>query len=269
MNLDDLNRRLPNKRAFITGAGSGLGSEFAKLLAANNWILHLADLDLKSLEKVRSNLQETEIHIHQLNVADKLAFESISNQIKQSGQIDLVINNAGIGDGDFIEDYPLEEWERMIHTNLMGVFYGIHYLLPLFPTDGGMIINIGSAAGFMNAPGMSAYNVSKAGVYSLSETLYHELKPKNIHVSVATPTFFKTNIVSQAKGSGKFVSFAEKQMKYSKTNANEMANVILREASKGKFQILFPKDAKRSYLVKKWYPKLVSKQFVKLLARLR
>ena len=119
----------------------------------------------------------------------------------------------------------------------------------------------------MNAPGMSAYNVSKAGVYSFSETIYHELRSKNIHVSVVTPTFFQTNIAKGAFGSPKFAAFAEKQMKYSKTNADEMAEVVLTQAAKGKFQIIHPTDARRNFFLKKWFPKLVQKQFDKMVVK--
>lgn len=121
----------------------------------------------------------------------------------------------------------------------------------------------------MNVPGMSAYNASKAGVYAFSETLYHEYRAMGIHVSVGTPTFFKTNIMSNASGSVQFANFAEKQMQHSKTNADEMAGVILTQAAEGKFQIIHPKDARRSHFIKKWMPGLVNKQFEKMMKQFR
>ncbi|WP_420316539.1 SDR family NAD(P)-dependent oxidoreductase [Ekhidna sp.] len=269
--LKKLNKKYPNKKAFITGAASGLGYAFARLLADNGWSLYLSDINIASLEELRATLDGAkELHTFELDVSNKLSYERTVEAIrKNTSQIDLVVNNAGIGDGEFFQDYKSDLWERMIRINLMGVYYGCHHFVPwMIKQSSGTIINIGSAAGFMNAPGMSAYNVSKAGVYALSETLYHELKSKNIHVSVVTPTFFKTNIMSQAKGSQGFVNFAEKQMNHSTTNADEMAMVVLSKAASGVFQIVHPKEARRNYFFKKWFPGLVAKKFQEMLAKL-
>lgn len=270
MSLEKLNIKYPNKHAFITGAGSGLGAAFAKLLASNGWTLYLSDIQMASLEELKSSLDGAKsIYTYELDVSNALNYERVMDQLKKdTNHMDVVINNAGIGDGEFFQHYKMDQWERMIRINLMGVYYGCHHFVPkMIEQSSGLIINIGSAAGFMNAPGMSAYNASKAAVYSLSETLYHELKPKGIHVSVVTPTFFKTNIMSQASGSQQFMNFAEKQMKYSTTNAEEMANVVLMQSIKGKFHIVHPKEARRAYFFKKWFPKLINKQFDKMMEK--
>jgi len=272
MNFDVLNERCPNKTAFITGAGSGLGHAFVKLLSQNGWTLHLSDMNSNSLSQSVESLHNQEsIHLHELNVANLGAYEEVVQKaLKVSPAIDLLINNAGIGDGSLFHDYRPEDWERMIQVNLMGTYYGCHLLVPhMQQIQNGMIINIGSAAGFMNAPGMSAYNVSKAAVYSLSETLLHELKTDHIHVAVLTPTFFKTNVMSQSTGPVIFKNFVDKQMKYSTTNADEVAAVTLTQAAKGTFQIIHPKEARRNHFIKKWFPKLVDKQFEKLLHKFK
>lgn len=271
MSLEKLNIKYPNKHAFITGAGSGLGAAFARLLAPNGWTLYLSDIQMASLEEVKNSLDGAKaIYTYELDVSNALNYERVMDQLKKdTNHMDVVINNAGIGDGEFFQHYKMDQWERMIRINLMGVYYGCHHFVPkMIVQSSGLIINIGSAAGFMNAPGMSAYNASKAAVYSLSETLYHELKPKGIHVSVVTPTFFKTNIMSQAVGSQAFLNFADKQMKYSETNADEMAQVVLKKASEGTFQITHPKEARKNYFFKKWFPGLVAKKFQKMLAKL-
>lgn len=261
-----LNNRFSEKRAFITGAGSGLGAAFSNLLIDNDWRLYLTDINEDSLKPYED---KPNIKTYVLDVSDKKAYETLAYEIKQETQgLDLVINNAGIGDGELFENYGLESWEKMIEVNLMGTYYGCHFMLPFLQrSKGGLIVNIGSSAGFMNAPGMSAYNTSKAAVYALSETLFHELESQGIHVTVATPTFFQTNIMQHAEGSRRFVDFAQKQMKYSKTNADEMAEVILTQASQGAFQVLFPNDARKNYRLKKWFPGLVRKEFKRMLKK--
>ncbi len=266
--LKNLNNRFPGKTAFITGAGSGLGASFTQLLLDNNWSLHLADLRPETLDRFKDS---DKVEVYSLDVGNKTEYQQIVKKVSESvDHIDLLINNAGIGDGSFFDQYDIGLWEKMIQVNLMGTVYGSKYFIPLMKSEpGGIIINIGSAAGFMNAPGMSAYNVSKAAVYSFSETLLYELKNENIHVCVATPTFFKTNIMQDAQGSDAFVQFAEKQMKYSKTNADEMAEVILNQAAQGKFQVIFPREAKRNHFLKKWFPGLVEKKIDKMLTKFK
>ena len=102
MMLNGLNEKLPGKKAFITGAGSGLGAAFTKVLAQNEWELYLADINIRSLEEVKASLpNKAKVHLFELNIADRLNFEKVSESIKSiTNEMDLVINNAGIGDGN-------------------------------------------------------------------------------------------------------------------------------------------------------------------------
>lgn len=264
MSIKRLNSRLPNKRAYITGAGSGLGAEFTKILQENGWTLYLSDVNSTSLEAYKD---VPNIYTYVLDVSDKQAYQKQVEVIaSQTDGIDLLINNAGIGDGEFFEDYQIENWEKMVQINLMGTLYGTKLFLPLLKKpSSSLVINIGSMAGFMNAPAMSAYNATKAALYSLSDTLRHEFKPYNIQVSIATPTFFKTNIMSQAQGNAKLVGFAEREMSNSSASAREMAEVILSKAAGGKFLIIHPKKARQRYFLKRWFPGLVNRLFERLL----
>lgn len=270
MSLRKLNQRFPQKAAFITGAASGLGAAFAKRLAQENWTLYLTDINFGALEQMKEALSTSgNIYTYALDVSNKVALDALAADLKlHNHKIDVLINNAGIGDGEFFRNYKVEAWERMIQINLMGVYYCTHFLLPLMTgKEGGLIINIGSAAGIMNAPGMSAYNVSKAAVYSFSETLMHELKSEGIQVSVVTPTFFRTNIMSQSQGSEKFLRFAAKQMDQSTTNADEVADLVLSKAAGGTFQIIHPFTARKSFFLKRWFPGLVNRMYQKMIAR--
>ncbi|MFT4737785.1 MAG: short-subunit dehydrogenase [Paraglaciecola sp.] len=270
--LDRLNARFPDKIALITGAASGLGEAFACSLYHEGWTLHLCDknehLLAKSVGAYEHN--DTQIFKYPLDVSNKVDFERVAQSVlSTSSRLDLLINSAGIGDGEFFENYDDELWRQMIEVNLMGTYQGVRlFSKQLISQKSGHIINIGSAAGFMNAPGMSAYNVSKAGVYSLSETLYHEYKRHGIGVSVATPTFFSTNIMSDAAGNPAMKQFAQYQMKNESETAATVATVILAEASKETFHILFPKQARSHWRLKKFFPGMVRKQFKKLIERM-
>jgi NAD(P)-dependent dehydrogenase (short-subunit alcohol dehydrogenase family) len=113
------------------------------------------------------------------------------------GGVDLLVNNAGVACGGTVGDMPLAEWRRVLDVNLWGVIHGCHVFVPrLKQQRSGHILNIASAAGLVSLAFMAPYNVSKAGVVSLSETLYAELKSQGIGVTVACPTFFRTNIAA-------------------------------------------------------------------------
>ncbi|NQZ79241.1 MAG: SDR family NAD(P)-dependent oxidoreductase, partial [Ekhidna sp.] len=134
-----LNHKYPNKTAFITGAASGLGAAFSSILNKNGWKLHLSDVNLDILGNFRDTLENPEqTHIYQLDVSDKLSYETISDKIgKNIQQLDLLINNAGVGDGELFQEYKMDHWERMIRINLLGTYYGCHYMLPLIEKQKG------------------------------------------------------------------------------------------------------------------------------------
>jgi NADP-dependent 3-hydroxy acid dehydrogenase YdfG len=272
MIFERLNKKYPSKTVFITGAASGLGECFARLFAQNNWTLHLSDIEIDKLSLLVDslNIGKEKIFTHTLDVCNINQFKETVDQIYQSGTIDVLINNAGIAGGDLIEKHDPELWYKMIEVNLFGVFNGTRCVLPYMKNKNcGLIINIGSAAGFMNIPGASAYNASKAAVFSLSETLKYEMLETEIKISVVTPTFFKTNLIEKAQGNKASLKFVENQMKHSTTTSMKVAEYIISQAEKEKFHIIFPFDAKRNFFIKKWFPFYIDKLYLKLLKKIK
>ena len=201
-----ITKKYSQKRAFITGAASGLGKAFAVHLAQDGWTVGMTDLNDDRLQKVKNEIEALggKAYVFVFDVTDKMAYERVVEEyLLQVGGIDLLINNAGVGDGGAFGDYSLENWEWMTRINLFGVVYGCHYFIKRFyKQKSGHIINIASAAGIANGPYMSPYNATKAAVISLSNTLRYESRPYNIDISVVMPTFFKTNIMENARGEG-------------------------------------------------------------------
>ncbi len=112
---------------------------------------------------------------------------------------DVVINNAGIGrGGEVIGEAPLDQWHQVLDVNLWGVVHGCHVFAPRLRAAGhGAIVNTASAAAFGAAPRMGAYNVSKAGVLALSETLSAELAGTGVTVTALCPTAVRTGILDE------------------------------------------------------------------------
>lgn len=265
-----LSQKFPEKRAFITGAASGLGREFSLELAIEGWTLGVADINQEKLDRVLKEIVEKGGRgiPYLLDVANREQYHDIANQfIKEAGGIDLLINNAGVGDGAPFQNYDLKNWDWMIGINQMGVIHGCFFFIPkMIDQQSGHIINISSAAAFSCAPYMSAYNATKAAVRALSETLYNEMKPHNIGVSAVMPTFFQTNIMQFARGPKVNHIYAQKMMERSKTNANEVAREILTKAGKGKKEIILPSDSRKAFFVKKFLPRLFEKRLAKMQA---
>jgi len=252
----DLSLQFPKKRAFITGAGSGLGRALALTLAPDGWRLGLSDIDGTSLDETVALVQEAggTAQPFVFDVADASAFEKTATAfLEWSGGVDLVINNAGVGGGGLVGDYSLEDWEWLIGINLMGVVHGCHYFVPHLKTQGhGHVINVASAAGFVPVPRMAAYCSAKAGVKSLSEVLHGELYEHGVGVSVAMPEFFQTNIHERTRGPE--THQAQFMVTNSPYTAEEVARFILDGAAKGRLHLVFGKEANILWRLVRYVP---------------
>jgi short-subunit dehydrogenase len=188
-------------RVVITGAGSGFGRALALVLAERGARLVLGDRDEPTvretahlaLERGAADARAVRCDVTRLDDIETLA-------ASRGGVVDLVVNNAGVGSGGAVGVAPIEDWRWTLEANLFGVIHGCHVFVPLLLEQGcGHVLNVASAAGLVSAPQMGAYNVSKAGVVALSETLAAELEGTPVGVTVLCPTFFRSNIVRRGR----------------------------------------------------------------------
>jgi len=248
----------PQKRAFITGAGSGLGKELCLELAKDGWTLGICDISEKGLHDTAAAITAAGGRPLPfiLNVADRSRYGEVAAKfLEQAGGIDLLVNNAGVGDAAVFEEYGLDNWEWLVGINQMGVIYGCHYFIPAMKEQrSGHIINVSSIASIAVAPYMSAYNATKAAVKALSETLYAELQQFNIRVSVMMPFFFRTNITQHARGDRGSGELSYYMVHGSKVSASKVAQEALKLAGKRKFYILLPSPARSLFRMQRLSP---------------
>jgi len=194
------------KTCVITGAGSGLGREFALLAAKLGMRLVLADVQQDALKQTEASATAlgADVLSHVCDVRRGDEVESLAQAaVKRFGAIHVVFNNAGVGAGGLIWESTQQDWEWVLGVNLWGVIHGVRVFTPLMlasakadPNFEGHIINTASMAGLLTPPAMGIYNVSKHAVVALTETLYHDLSliDAPIGVSVLCPYFVPTGI---------------------------------------------------------------------------
>ncbi len=253
-----LNSRFPRKRAFITGAGSGLGLALAKDLAADGWTLGLFDRNLERLTTVEAELADAGVRLiaypGDVTHSDELTVAINSFAATHDG-LDVMINNAGVAGGGALMEVPLEDWRWIMDINVMGVVHGSRAAIPHLQRNGtGMLINVASAAAFASAPGMVSYNATKAAVVSISETLVNELRSAGIQVSVVMPTFFQSSLLETLRGPEYARSFAHKAMQRSEYSVADVARDLLKEAANGNVYIVLPRAARTMWRFKRWLP---------------
>ncbi len=253
-----VSQKYPQKRAFITGAASGLGRALALELARDQWYLGLADINWSPLKETARLVESkgSKALPYALDVSNRSQYAEVAKDFLGHTQgIDLLFNNAGVGDGGRVSEYSLENWDWIVGINQMGVLYGCHYFIPTMREQGaGHIINTASAAAFANAPRMAPYNMTKAAVLSLSETLHTELDEFNIKVSCVMPSYFKTNIIQYARGGEEVKSMGQKMIDDSKLGASEVAQTIMAQVGRAKLHILIAKEAHLMWWVKRISP---------------
>jgi NAD(P)-dependent dehydrogenase (short-subunit alcohol dehydrogenase family) len=252
--------RFKTKTVVITGAGSGFGRGLALDFAKLGWKVAVSDINMERAEEsvrlvkgaggqgiaIRCDVTKPE---EVQGLADAV--------ISKWGTVDIIINNAGVPVLGFMEKITLEDWRFEIDVMLMSVIYGCRTFIPIFKKQGwGHIVNTASSAGIVSLPEMSPYNVTKAGVISLSETLRGELKGSNIGVTVVCPTFFKTNLMDQAR------STDERQLKmgeaffnkFSFGTVDSVSRATLKAIKKNKLYVLPQPDSKLFWFMKRMTP---------------
>jgi len=189
---------LKGKSVFLTGAASGIGRSFANALAKEGMKLFISDINMDGLDKVKNELIQMGAIVHSMKCdVSKLndIEEGASEFFSKSWDLDLLINNAGIGRDDNLSNIDLGNWENVLNTNLWSVIYTLKVFLPhMIDRKSGHIVNVASMAGLFGSNEPLSYITTKFAIVGLSEGLFSRLKPYGINVSVITPGLINTGI---------------------------------------------------------------------------
>jgi len=183
--------------AVITGGAQGIGYAVAKRMIENGAKVVIWDFDTDLAQASASELGSTALHC---DVSNWDSVQAAAQQTeKQLGRIDVLVNSAGVaGANAVVEEYPIEEWNKIMSVNLNGTFHTNRAVIAGMKQRGyGRIVNIASIAGKEGNPNASAYSASKAGVIALTKSLGKEAADFNIGVNCVTPAAARTAIFDQ------------------------------------------------------------------------
>jgi NADP-dependent 3-hydroxy acid dehydrogenase YdfG len=188
------------KIAFLTGAASGIGAALATKLVDKGAEVWIADRQIGPAEELAQRLNGIggRAHAVELDVRSYPSFESVvAEAVRQSGRIDYLFNNAGIGVGGEIDSYTLDDWNDVFDVNLRGVVHGIQAVYPIMiGQHSGHIVNTASMAGLITTVGQASYAATKHAVVAISKTLRLEAQRHGVQVSVLCPGVVRTPILT-------------------------------------------------------------------------
>ena len=184
----------------ITGAGSGIGAATVRFFAKKEAFVVLADISLEKMVDISDSIPML-CMIQKTDVSQYDQMQSLAGAvIKKYGQIDVWVNNAGIGPTQMLKtaDHSLQDWERVIAVNQSGVFYGMKVALPAMLKQGsGNIVNVASLAGLKASGNNISYVASKFAVVGMTKAAALEYAKKNIRINAVCPGYTDTNMLRQ------------------------------------------------------------------------
>jgi NAD(P)-dependent dehydrogenase (short-subunit alcohol dehydrogenase family) len=230
---------LKEKTAIVTGATSGIGRAVAVKFAASGARVAAVGRNLENLNALQDEIEQAGgiVKTIRADVTDESdAQKIVETTVENFGQIDILINAAGIIGNGTIENTALNDWDEMMNVNLRSVFVLMQKTVPFLEKTKGNIVNVSSVAGLRSFPGVLAYCVSKAGIDQLTRCASLELAPKQIRVNAVNPGVVVTELHKRSgMNEESYAAFLEKSKQTHPLgragSAEEVADLILFLAS--------------------------------------
>lgn len=246
----------------ITGGGSGLGRALARLYAKRGWRIAISDLSAERSADLAKELTEagTEVLAQVCDIRKAEDLQTfVDDTVARYGRVDVFVNNAGVAGSGSLEQTSFDDWEWMIDIDLMGVVRGCKAVVPVLRKQGhGHVVNVASIAGVVAGPMMASYNVAKAGVISLSESLRKDLSGTGVEVSVVCPSFFTSDLHSTARTlNADQQRIVTKMINKATYTADDIAAIVASAIDARRFMVLPQKDAKLMW----WFKRIAPERF--------
>lgn len=247
---------------FITGGGSGIGRAVARYFSARGWRVGLADISEVGMAETAALLGDAPVSTHKLDVRDRAAWDvALAEFAAVAGRIDVLFNNAGIGVGGVFADTPVEELQRCVDINLMGVVWGAHAGHRHLKVSGGCLLNTASAAGIYGTGGVAIYSATKFAVRGFTESLDAEWVADGIRVRALLPSFIDTAILDGLPvGSNSTMRERVKAARLEFTPVEEAARLAWEAVHGDQLHTLVGKTARRMWFASRFMRRSMRKQ---------
>ena len=189
---------LEKKNIIVTGASGGIGNAIIKKLNEAGANILASGTRIEKLEEIRKNFEGIKILKFDISQSDKIEefIENATNAL--GGSLDGIVNNAGITQDNLSIRMSLDEWQKVINTNLTSTFLMSKFAIKkMLKNKSGKIVNITSVVGHTGNLGQANYTASKAGIVAMSKSLAIEYAKKNINVNCISPGFIKTAMTNK------------------------------------------------------------------------
>jgi short-subunit dehydrogenase len=249
--------RLKNKVVIITGATSGIGEACALVFGREGAKIVITGRSPEKLELATKNLQDNGIEVFPI-LADAGSEDDnkrmAEDVLREFGQIDILINNAGISMRALFQEIDLQVFRKVMNTNFWGTVYATKYCLPAILKSKGSIVGISSINGYRGTPARTAYTASKFAMNGFFESLRTEVMKKGVHVLVACPGFTSSNIRNNALKADGSVQGASPRDESQMMSPLEVAESILTATLKRKRDLVLTFQGKLVVFLNKWAP---------------
>lgn len=250
--------------AIVTGGGSGLGRAFCLHLAHDGWSVAIVDVDQVQADETLRLIEQAggSGRVELCDVTEPAAWRLLRERLQTDWpRLDLLINNAGMFGSGYIGRLDLAAAERLIKLNLLGVLYGCEVIVPWLiackrtQNTQPYVINIASVFAHFCPPGMGVYSASKAGVIALSETLYNELRPQGVGVTVVCSGVMPTQFADRATFDDEaYQSLTEKYVRHSRLAPEIVAEAALCAMRRGDLYVVEGRSERWYWRLKRFVP---------------
>jgi short-subunit dehydrogenase len=260
---------MQKKVVIITGASSGIGKALAEKYAAEGWNLVLAARREERLLELKAKLNHTGVLIAKTDVTSETDCKNLVDQaVKKFGQIDVLINNAGISMRALFNQTDLDVMRKLMDVNFWGTVYCTRFAMPFLLKTKGSLVGVISVGGYIGLPGRTGYSASKFAVRGFLETIRVENLKTGLHVLMVAPGFTaseirKSALLANGKQQGETPRNENNMM-----SAEECAEHIFKAVLKRKRELVLTfAEGKLTVFLSKFMPRFIDKMSYKMFAR--